>query len=61
MAESDHPAPCGPDPSTADTARRWATESCAAQGLPVKITARAVLAVVVIQLSAGRGAQQPAA
>ena len=37
-----------------DTACAWATKTCAAQGLPVKVATPALLTVVVVQLTAGK-------
>ena len=53
MAEPDHyPAPA--DTAAIETARAWATKTCAAQGLPVKIAAGAILAAIATQLTAGQ-------
>jgi hypothetical protein len=53
MASPD-PADAPHRPCTADIAHRWAARTCASQGLPLKVTTETVLALVVIQLAAGK-------
>jgi hypothetical protein len=55
MADPDPADPPHP-PSLADTARNWAARTCANQGLPLKVTTQTVLALVAIQLAAGKTA-----
>ena len=54
MAEQLQPTRTPSGPTLADTARTWADQSCAAQDLPVKVSAQAVVAAIAAQLTAGR-------